>query len=529
LKSCGRYIETLSFQDDVPFAALDIFSQYCNHVTSLSIPACGLQPEMLKIAVRHIKGLQKLDVGWSTNMRELLSLGDTLTDVTIHLQEDINCRSLELDAFLHDWINKGLIPENVNIYCNCTFADILLTAWSSWNDNSPTGKTGFVKVYDSFKPPLNLFPALPIFQLQFGRAATLPILDASKLFITRGNYTLLLTECSYGSKAVYKTDMWYPGDIAHRHRASCDVDNLRFVTDIDFSNDELFRSDQLEQVALICPNLQRLRLSNVSLNSLRGLRAIAASCNKLQGLNLLGILVSQVEDQLQLWEILSNLKLTHLAMELCVLLPLQDEIRKQCLILFQKCVYLQALHLELAAETEYCPDCHDCVEQDVSLLGHFPLLTYCKLDWMEFDFTFVQNITCSCTKLRYLNYTSRESFTPLSLENTNIQCSLNQLFIKSEMTDVPDTFMNAVSAHGELEHVVLHVRSVTRKAISALIANSSQLLTLHVAVRSNYRHDTSIILSKRFHNRKLFTVGSFEFKACCSILQPKIEVTSSLW
>jgi len=535
LKSYGRYIETLSFPDDVPSTAPDIFSQYCNHVTTLCIPTCGLQSAMLKVVVRHMRGLQNLDVGWSTDMRELLSLSDTLTDVTIRMQNVIDHRNLELDAFLHDWINKGFQPENVKIFCNCSYAEILLTAWNSWNDNSPIGKTGCVKVYDCFKPPLNLYPALPIFQLQFGRTASLPILDASKLFIARGNYTLLLTECSYGSKAIYKTDMWYPGDIVHRDRVNCNVDDLQFVTDIDFSNDDLFRSDQLEQVALMCPSLQRLGLSNKSLNSLQGLRAIAASCNNLQGLNLLGIQVAQVEDQLQLWEILSNLKLTHLAMELCVMMrPLQDETHKQFLIsLFQKCVQLQALQLELAASVVYCPDCYHCVEQDVLLLGHFPLLTYCKLTCMEFDFTFgVQHITYSCTKLRYLSYTSRDCFAPMSLQHINVQCLLHQLFIESDLTDIPDMFMNAVSVHGELEHVVLCVRSVTREGITSLIANSSQLLTLHVITRSSFLHDTRIILRKRFHNRKLFTIGSFKFgvlKLSRSILQPNIDVTSSLW
>ena len=300
LKSRGNYIKMLSFPDHVPHTAPDVFSRYCNRITTLSMPTCVLQPAMLKKAVRHMAELQRLDVGWSTDMRELLSLSDTLSDVTIRVQDNDH-RNLELDAFLHDWINKGFKPESVNIICNHTYVETLLTAWASWNRNSPIGKTGCVKVYDSFKPPLNLFPALPTFQLNFGQRATLPILDASKLFRTRGNYSLILTECSDGSKAMYKTDMWYPGDIVYRDQVSCNVDILRFVTDIDFSGDDLFQSDQLGQVALMCPNLQRLGLSAISLNNLQGLRAIATYCTNLQGLNLLGIQVAQVEDQLQLW------------------------------------------------------------------------------------------------------------------------------------------------------------------------------------------------------------------------------------
>jgi len=45
-----------------------------------------------------------------------------------------------------------------------------------------------------------------------------------------------------------------------------------------------------------------------------------ANCNKLQGLNLLGISVKDVESHVQLWEILVDLKLFYLAVKLCVLL-----------------------------------------------------------------------------------------------------------------------------------------------------------------------------------------------------------------
>jgi len=66
----------------------------------------------------------------------------------------------------------------------------------------------------------------------------------------------------------------------------------------------------------MCPNLQQLNLEYNSncLKSLQGLRVIA-NCNKLQGLNLLGISVKDVENRVQLWEILVDLKLLYLAVE----------------------------------------------------------------------------------------------------------------------------------------------------------------------------------------------------------------------
>ena len=83
-------------------------------------------------------------------------------------------------------------------------------------------------------------------------------------------------------------------------------------------------SDHLEQLAVACPNHQRLNLKDVDncLESLHGLRAIVTACKNLQGLNLTGISVSQVESYLLLWELLSSAKnLTHLAVELCTLIP----------------------------------------------------------------------------------------------------------------------------------------------------------------------------------------------------------------
>ena len=115
LKSCGRYIETLSFPDHVPSPAPAIISQYCNHVTTLSVP-CGLQPAMFKMAVTRMEGLQRLDIGWSTDMSELLLLSDSLSDVTIRVQYS-DRHNIELDEFLKDWIKKGFVPENLNIIC----------------------------------------------------------------------------------------------------------------------------------------------------------------------------------------------------------------------------------------------------------------------------------------------------------------------------------------------------------------------------------------------------------------------------
>jgi len=69
------------------------------------------------------------------------------------------------------------------------------------------------------------------------------------------------------------------------------------------------------------PHLQRinLRSCHYCLQSLKGLRTIANHCHSLQGLNLLGIHVSKVENLVLLWETLSDMELTHFAMQFCIL------------------------------------------------------------------------------------------------------------------------------------------------------------------------------------------------------------------
>ena len=88
--------------------------------------------------------------------------------------------------------------------CQRKFVDSLLSVWVHSNAISPAGKIGCIKVFDGLKIPMNLFPALPVFQLQFCQTATLALLNVSKLFGTIGKYLLLMTENTHDSRAVYE-------------------------------------------------------------------------------------------------------------------------------------------------------------------------------------------------------------------------------------------------------------------------------------------------------------------------------------
>jgi len=235
----------------------------------------------------------------------------------------------------------------------------------------------------------------------------------------------------------------------------------------------------LEQLAIACPNLQRLNLmKNIYyLKKLYGLQAIVCTSVNLQGLNLAGISVSSMESpHLHVWELLSSLKkLTHLAINLCVLNPSGsfDGYRKK--FIFKICHSLQAL--EIHCDRIYC-----CRQENKDyLFSYFPSLTYCRMINFPYYPGLVHAIT-HCHQLKYLYEESEiRDYLPHVLSNN---CHLQQLYIKLP-TDLTDKLVNTLSAHGRLECVFLLVWSITFSGIVTytLIKNSPNLISLCISTR----------------------------------------------
>ena len=135
----------------------------------------------------------------------------------------------------------------------------------------------------------------------------------------------------------------YEVKVEHLH---C-ISNFNSVSNVDFVGVNIYPG-HLEQLAIACPNLERLNLGKAQncLQSFQGLHAIVDICQNLQGLNLVGIPVSSVESYLLLWELLSSIKkLTHLAIDLCMLIQCSncDSADKEKLIgMLGKCGSLKA-------------------------------------------------------------------------------------------------------------------------------------------------------------------------------------------
>ena len=96
---------------------------------------------------------------------------------------------------------------------------------------------------------------------------------------------------------------------------------------------------------LVLINLRQLNLQSSMnyLTNLQGLRSIASYCSNLQGLNLIGIL--EVEDKVQFWDVLNGMRLTHLALELCLTEPSTADEKIKTIELYQNLVTLIAIEL----------------------------------------------------------------------------------------------------------------------------------------------------------------------------------------
>ena len=525
-----------------------------------------------------MRNLESLDVLWyhGDDINPLILICAGLKELTVRERPKKQTHGtplsysfdVALQLWMDKWVKEGFHPQTLNVVSIVHIpVTRLVDRWAHSNPSSPPGQTGYLNVYRSLKVPMDLYPVLPEFQLQFGQSYTLPYVKVSKCgLLGLEQDLLLLTSCTDGNNVIHRARMVMLSNV---NRLKSDMTSLTFVTHFDASHCKLLHSSHLEQLAMMCPNLYQLSLKDnrSCLKSLQGLRVIA-SCGKLQGLNLLGILIKQVKNRLRLWEILVDLRLIYLAIAVCVLLPCGEDDHtkltvlhtKLTVLLYQKCLNLRGLE-------SYCGDwtCTDCIgfEQSSSsllslssssslstssssssspplssasssslsssspspsLLSNFPSLTHCLTT--DVPHITLQDVLSSCRNLKCLKNSEIRS-----LQLSQNCATLEQLCIDSPGIGISDSFMHAISAHGGLVHVVLYVFKVTTEGIATLIANSPKLETCHIYtffVRSpeggqlNLR-DYTPSLKRKFSNRKLFTCGS------CYLTQRQTQGKSSFF
>ena len=426
-------------------------------------------------------------------------------------------------ASIQEWTNQGYpLPSVINI---CSEGGLSSTSelFKFWSLSSSELPSFEINVYDNKNLPTNLYPSVPLRNFKFGSAATPPLIRLSNHGIVGLKFDIFhLREYDhYGTVRHAIT----PGHDLHQllteeEHFNHDI-HLHSVSYVDISNLSA-NFHHLEQLALVCPNIQRLNLQgNIDcfrMGNFQGLRAIVNSCQNLEILSLNRISHVWVESYLPLWTLLSSLKkLTHLAVELCmVMLYTSDDAYKQRIITTLKgCCRLESMEIE-----QHINYCFGCRENRDLLLSYFPSLAYCKM--LNFRCSKIAYAITNCHQLKSLSEITDDSYHSLceeSLQPLLNNCHLQYLCIRSVSltSNLSDELVEVLSAHGELERVCLEVNSITFNGINTLIMNSPNLISLHVTIRnplfsedvSKYHDgDYEKRVRKMFPYHKLFDIGN---------------------
>jgi len=519
LKLCGRHIRKLSFPNHmIHIFRLTAMLHHCSNLVELGIPTSKMTPDQLKRLIEPMVKLKSLDIAWNCELHPLLVICAKLKELTVRisLKHQLNYYfDHTLNSWLDNWVTKGLLPGMLNIIVgiNIPFTN-LVNQWLRLNPQSPAGHTGFLKLFSTYKVSMDFYPALPFIELPFGQSCVLPFVESSKCGLDGFEgleKNILLTDSTYHGRVVCKAKMIQLNPGIAPSQFCLGITSLSSVTCFDASRCLSLYSSHLEQLAMACTNLQQLNLADCSycLRDLQGLRIIGACCKNLLGLNLMGIL--SVESYAELWKILVAMKLTYLGIELSVIVPLEHDgnVESEIFASFQECFNLKSIEI---FSNEYLTS--DCTAgwRNLSVLSNFPSLVHCFVSYIPVD---VDVIIRSCSQLKYLMYSgSCSDFSPSLIQHYSLEQVYITLF--NQRSSIPDTFLQSISGHGGLVHVVLLARYLSIEGITALINNSPDLLTCHIYTKSLTTGATlnasnlSGSLRKKFRSRKLFTHGSFQ-------------------
>ena len=539
LKDHGEYVRKIFFPAHLEQAKLLEMAKCCTQVTHLSLPRdTKLSLDDLRKIVHAMKCLLQLDVFTAGNFIQrdesvdsvqhgvtcqlivgLLEIGSTcVKELNLHVDShgSICKRRLftDIKKSIKQLVDQGCHLPTINVYKNCTIMGFY-SLWREVQSNSAFK----INLYQYKRIAMNLYPPMPLQRFEFGPSATPPFieLNAHGMLHHSQNKVFYLNEFDHNSTVRHA--------ITPAHTI-VDVENVRinytsclhsvYYIDLSCAN---IHSDNLKQIAILCPNLQRLNLEDNfhCLDDLQGLHAIVHSCKNLEGINLAGISVSQVESCLLLWALLSSLeKLSHLAIDLC-LMKHDDDSKHQLIKILKTFRSLKALEISHG----YLKGCTECTNITDFLFSHFPTLTYCKM--YRFRYSALTYAITNCHKLKYLQEKDARKGSPLP---SSINCYLQQLCISSLSFDLTDKLVKVLSAHGQLECVILYVKSISITGITTLINNSPKLTILRILMKKplfneNYKYDPlrgdppftyTDAIKQMFSYHKLFATGSFSVR-----------------
>jgi len=514
LKDFGWHIKRLAFPNHVAQSKLLEMINRCRNVTHLTLPAVTeLDLDKLKQVVQHMS-LEKLEVRLSSYYIEPLLSIEGLKELTIHVIEEDH---LLCESCVEEWMRGGFVPPNL-VLVTKQMGDMQLFLLTNWFTQTVKDYLCCFTLYHDCQVPLNLFPVMPVIRFEYGQSAAFPFVRASSYGIFGlDKDVLLLTDHVKDGKALCKAEVTTLNSVPDV-MINNSVNTLEYVTHFSFGPASPIYPGNLEQLAFACPNLESLNLHGCTqcLRNLQGLRTIAQNCKNLCGLNLTHIPLKEFQEYgrvRELWEILSGMRLTYLCMEICIFMFCKYSIMSgqqltkslQALQLYAMCDHgVDYLHYIC----EYCK----IIKADGSLLSYFSVLRYCRL--FSEDPNIFQDIIIACKRLVCLYCDAWNQLLLTSLYHV----MLEQFCIKSVRSDIPSSFMDTISAHGRLVHVIMYIRSVTAEGVINLITNSPGLLTLILVTHQHiyneqglrvHAKDIKATVKKKFPYRRIFSVGDY--------------------
>ena len=532
----GEHVRRILFPAHLTVKIVRKLASHCTQVTHLSLPRdTQLTLDDLEKVVRTMTCLHQLDVFAAGNFiqkdespsrttwREPQHIKGLLK-VTATSVKELKLRVTQFSWAVRESI-KELASQGYTLPIINIFGDgAVFNLPSLWLELHSIYESSLfeISLYDYRKIPMNLYPFIPLKRLKFGPSVTPPFIQLSSYGIV-GIQQDIFCISEYNSFGTVMYILMPMRDKLYNSNRIIPISygQIDSVSCVDFSNVKV-DSNHLEQLAAVCPNLQRLNLQRNAncLKHLQGLRAIVQTCQNLKGINLTEISVSQVESLVLLWELLSSLKkLTHLAIDLCLMKASDANSQKLIINMFKTCQCLKALEIT----RDYLSGCRECTDVTDFFFSYFPSLVYCRM--YCFRYSALAYAINNCHKLKYLyeKDARKESILPLSNN-----CYLEQLCIYSLSLNLTDELVEVLSANGQLERVVLYVKSITINGLTTLINNSPKLTLLHISIiepffddidgytlRLKYARPPKIDqqytdrVKNMFPYRELFAVGNF--------------------
>ena len=368
---------------------------------------------------------------------------------------------------------------------------------------SPAPHTARLCIYNS-PSAFSSLPEYPSLALEFGpsKPPIMPVAQLDCIGLEEDEHLFLtgneLNSSDYLAVTFYK--------MPTPHRIPCAVSSIpSSLTRLFLDQCTSLNSTSLEAIAEQCPDLIRLSLCGCSssLMDLGGLAAVAAKCSKLKDLNLLQIHRRSVPCTGLLWEVVSRMHLTCLAVDACMLRPLPDadsrgsagNSKRVSRVPIPSLRVTDQIRSSLRAMTSLTALEVNCLRNEclflsfeVSLVSEVSCLEYLRLDNLSSSLQSLNSFE-SIQQLKYL-YLKKYSPGRLILPSSKTFYSdLEQLCFDANETTLTLDIITSITSGGKLTHAFLSVRSIDEKCILHFIQNSPQLLVLYIKAAEKPRRD----------------------------------------